>query len=251
MVIYFYYFSNTIKGAHTHKSRKLGVTLEARDAIVKLLETDPRMKPGCILHCLEQTNVKIPLLADLNNFLANLRKKQAKRSAKLGEMADWCLDHCDVPDHLDEPFVLDYNIFFPDDSQEDRVFRFFLTTKKLLTFSAKAQRTDATHSVNWNGFPLIIPGTLDLNRKFFPLGLVLCSEEAQFDPKFLFNCLALGRNQCGEEALEKSSLMADAAIAINNGFTEFNESVIVCLIRAMCWFYVKNVNIKMVTGLNR
>ena len=31
--------------------------------------------------------------------------------------------------------------------------------------------------------------------------------------------------------------MADAAPAITNGF---NESVIECLIRAMCWFHVKN-----------
>ena len=56
--------------------------------------------------------------------------------------------------------------------------------------------TDATYSVNWNGFPLLIVGTSDLNRKFHPLGL-----------------------------------------AITNGF---NESVIECLIRAMCWFHVKN-----------
>ena len=55
--------------------------------------------------------------------------------------------------------------------------------------------------------------------------------------KFLFSCLALGRTQVGEEPLGKLNLMADAAAAITNGI---NESLIECLIRAMCWFHVKN-----------
>ena len=48
------------------------------------------------LQNLEKTNVKIPLLADLNNFLATLRKKQFGRNMNLGELAAWCLDHCEV-----------------------------------------------------------------------------------------------------------------------------------------------------------
>ena len=66
----------SIKGAHTHIQRQIGVTTEAREEIIKLLETNPKMKPGCILRNLEKTNVKIPSLADLNNFLASFRKKQ-------------------------------------------------------------------------------------------------------------------------------------------------------------------------------
>ncbi len=120
------------------------------------------------------------------------------------------------------------------------IFRFFVTTKRLLQFASKAQsllHTDATYSVNWNGFPLLIIGTSDLNRTFHPLGCALCSKEAHFDYKFLFSCLALGRTQVGEEPLGKLNLMADAAAAITNGI---NESLIECLIRAMCWFHVKN-----------
>ena len=63
------------------------------------------------------------------------------------------------------PFVVDYNIFFPDDNPEDRrgdyeidddgvadVSRFFVTTRQLLIFSSNAKlilQTDATYSVNW------------------------------------------------------------------------------------------------------
>ena len=141
----------------------------------------------------------------------------------LGDLAKWCLDNCVVPDDLDEPFIVDYNIFFPDDDPEDRrgdyevdkktdkadVFRFFATTKRLLIFSSNANlllHTDATYSVNWNVFPLLINGTSDLNRTFHPLGLALSSKEAHFDYKFLFNSLVLGRTQVGEGPLDKLCL---------------------------------------------
>ncbi len=105
------------------------------------------------------------------------------------------------------------------------IFRFFLSTKKLL-FASKAQvllHTDATYSVNWDGFTLLTVGSSDWNRTFPTLGLALCSKEAHFDYKILFNCLALGRTKVGEEPFGKLNLMADAAPTITNGF---NESVL-------------------------
>ena len=56
--------------------------------------------------------MKTPFLADLNNYLATLRKKQFERNMNPVELAAWCLDHCDVPEDLDDPFVVDYNFFF-------------------------------------------------------------------------------------------------------------------------------------------
>ena len=50
---------------------------------MKLLETNPKMKPGYILQNLEKTKVEIPLLADLNNFLATFRKKQISSQMNL------------------------------------------------------------------------------------------------------------------------------------------------------------------------
>ena len=83
------------KGAHDHSSRILGVCLETRAAIEKLLEIDPNMKPGKIIKNLEKdSNIKIPLKADLNNFLHTVRVKKYGSNMNLGELASWCLDHC-------------------------------------------------------------------------------------------------------------------------------------------------------------
>ena len=38
----------------------------------------------------------------------------------IGQLAAWCLDNETLPDELDQPFVIDYNIFLPDDAPEDR-----------------------------------------------------------------------------------------------------------------------------------
>ena len=67
------------KGAHDHSSRILGVCLETRAAIEKLLEIDPNMKPGKIIKNLEKySKIKIPLKADLNNFLHTVRVKKIR-----------------------------------------------------------------------------------------------------------------------------------------------------------------------------
>ena len=126
--------------------------METRAAIEKLLEIDPNMKPGKIIQNLEKdSNIKIPLKADLNNFLHTVRVKKYGSNMNLGELAAWCLDHCHVPEDIDEPFVVDYNIFFPDDEPEDRrgdfevdedgvadMFRFFVTSRRLLLFKKKS-----------------------------------------------------------------------------------------------------------------
>ena len=214
------------------------------------------MKPDKILENLtKEPGLTIPLKANLNNFLWTTRTQLfGKSNMNLGELASWCLEHYEVPENPDEGFVVDYNIFFPDDEPNDRrgdfeidpktkkpdVFRFFVTSKRLLKYAANAQvllHTDGTYSLIWQGFPVIILGTSDCDRTFHPLGISVCSKEAHFDYKFVFNSLIFGRERINEEPLGPLALMADAAGAITNGFL---ESSLIHLIRAMCWFHCKN-----------
>ena len=107
----------------------------------------------------------------------------------------------------DEPFVVDYNIFFEDyeletrrgdvdkngklllDKQKKQVdqFRYFLTTRRLIQFSMNADtviHTDGTYKLVWEGFPVLIVGTSDADRHFHPFGKALTSREAHFDFNF-------------------------------------------------------------------
>ena len=196
------------------------------------------------------TEEQVPLKKDLYNFLQTLRNKvNGQPHMHLGELASWCLDHNLLPEEslMDQPFVVDYNVFFPDDEERrgdfehGDIFRFFITTRRLIQFSLKGKvilHTDATYKINWNGYPLLVVGTSDLNRAFHPLGLALCSRETHLDYKFLFNSLLLGQQQMNiTPSGDPISLMADAAGAITNGFA---ESGFALNKRGMCWFHAKS-----------
>ena len=106
--------------------------------------------------------------------ISSVKNLHGKACLNLGDLAAWCLDR-PVPDLLDEPFVVDYRIFFgdeeevADDQEPGDIFRFFISTRRILNFSLNAKvilHTDATYKVNWNSYPLLVVGTSDLNRRF-------------------------------------------------------------------------------------
>ena len=135
----------------------------------------------------------VPLVKDLNNFLVGLKKKVGGKSTMhLGELAEWCLNNCKVPEDTeelqDETFVVCYSVFLGDedevpvDHEEGDQFRFFYTTLRLIKESSHCKivlQTDGTYKIVWQGNPLLLIGTSDFDRVFHPLGLSLNSREAQ------------------------------------------------------------------------
>ena len=87
----------------------------------------------------------IPLIRDLNNYLASLRKSVGgNTNLNLGELAQWCLDHVTIPEDPNQAFVVCYKAFFPDDTlpgdhEPNDQLRFFLTSKRLIEFSSHAK----------------------------------------------------------------------------------------------------------------
>ncbi len=50
-----------------------------------------------------------------------------------------------------------------------KLFRINISTKRLLgTIKSKLLCTDATFKLNYEGYPLIIAGTVDMQRQFHP-----------------------------------------------------------------------------------
>ena len=128
-----------------------------------------------------------------------------------------------------------------DYENEDDIFRFFVSTRRLINFSSNLKttiQTDATYKLVWQGFPILLVGGSDSDRVFHPLGIAVCSREAHFDYKFLFDALQLGRSRLELPPLSLGlSLMADAADSITNGFKE--SFVGSTGVRGVCWFHVK------------
>jgi len=96
----------------------------------------------------------------------------------------------------------------------------------------------------WNGFPVLLVGTSDKNRKFFPIGLAVTSSETTADFAFIFESLKKSyTEEYPGEQYEPSVVVADCADAISSAVElEFTENVK----RVHCWAHViRNVDKKL------
>jgi hypothetical protein len=95
---------------------------------------------------------------------------------------------------------------------------------------------DATYKLIWQGFPVLVIGTTDLNKAFHPFGLAICSNEKTKDFQFIFNSLQTAMQKINRPLLKPTALISDAADAIKNGFTNvFGSSYN----QIMCWAHMK------------
>ena len=163
----------------------------------------------------------------------------------LGELEEWCLKNEKIPDNDDEAFVCSHDIQYEDEIDDDEdveangsKFRFFVTTKKLLLIANKSSKmhADATYKLNWQGFPVLIVGTTDLDRKFHPISLSVCTEEKQKDFEFIFKTIRDVLFKLDDSnAYNPNVLIADGSDAIRNAFTRIfapNKMV-------MCWAHMR------------
>jgi hypothetical protein len=109
----------------------------------------------------------------------------------------WCTDHegLPLPSEPDEVFVVRFQIFYADEvytveddyeaatsTNKGDQFRWFLSTRRLLEFSSNFNivlQTDGTYKLCWIGNSVLILGSSDFDRVFHPIGLSVCSREAQ------------------------------------------------------------------------
>lgn len=126
---------------------------------------------------------------------------------------------------------------------EPASFGIFVTSKRLLknAVAAKWFCADATYKVNWNGFPALVVGTTDRDRKFHLIGISVCSGETEKDFEFTFQSVKNSALAAHLINIQPQSLVCDAAPAhaIQNGFkTVFGAEMIIL----MCWAHMrKNV----------
>ena len=113
-----------------------------------------------------------------------------------------------------------------------------MTTRRLLLIANKSSKihADATYKLNWQGFPVLIVDTTDLDRKFHPIGLSVCTEEKQKDFEFIFKAIRDGVFKLDDSnTYNPNVLIADGSDAIRNAFTRiFASNKMV-----MCWPHMR------------
>ena len=153
------------------------------------------------------------------------------------------------PDDDDKAFVADFSIDYGDEDElenecDDKKFRIFFTTKRLMKTALKSNKihADATYKLTWEGVPVLISGTTDLDRHFHPFGISVCSNERTEDFKFIFKALANSLEKLNlSENLQINTLISDASYAIRNGFTNvFGDDTMLI----MCWAHVRRNVVK-------
>jgi hypothetical protein len=77
----------------------------------------------------------------------------------LGKLVSYCEENAKIPENEDEAFVLRHKI----DDEKDIKFNFLVTTKRLLSNASdsKVLLCDATYKLVWQGFPVLVVGTVE------------------------------------------------------------------------------------------
>lgn len=176
----------------------------------------------------------------ISNLLFRYKtQKFGSRNMTLNELKEWCLKYSSIPENPDEVFV--GNTYFLPGPESVLQLRIFLTTKRLLESALKSDHMnlDATYKLLWQGFPVILAGTTDQGRHFHPFGLTICKTEQQDD--YGFTCVTIKNliREIFNVEYSPSTLVADAAPSITNGFNQ----AFFCRNRVICWAHViRNVD---------
>lgn len=228
-------------GIHDHSEQvaKRGVPPETKKMIQQLFK-DGVQKPRAILVALRNRGCNtLPKYTQLTNYLSTMKTTMfGRHMISLGELETWAEKRQLLPEDDDEVFVCG----FESNSLESefRYFRIAVSTKRLLKLGSRSQsiHTDATYKLIWQGFPVLIVGYSDANRKFHPLVLGVTVNETKFDFSFMFSSVIHGVSLATDNEIQfnPTRVIADAAPAIRNGYTlafgHEPEKVI------MCWAHV-------------
>ena len=245
------------KSDHTHHLIQQNSTRIPNDVKMIIKEFyDLKLKPKAIIEALYERGITAPSIRQLNNFLRTLKTERfGSTQISLGEIEDWCIESSkSIPDSDNTGFVVSYEIIYDDDNNNTmddddngNKFRFFVSTKRLLRIASMSKKihADATYKLIWQGFPVLVIGTTDLDRHFHGLGIAVCSNEKTQDFTFVFQALQDGVKKLNLPEINPDTLIADGSDAIRNGFEAvFGEKYTV-----MCWAHMRRKVVKKIEAM--
>ena len=164
-------------GSHSDviKIKSVGLDDKTKEVILELY-LDGVKKPNAILRAFRRRELAEPILSKLKNYLKTLsRKYEGQAKLSLGELEAKCIDSSEVPIDHDEAYVVQTSIDY-----DNATFTVIFSTKRLLENAARCRVLciDATYKVTYEGFPLILAGTVDCNGHYHPITVSIVHNES-------------------------------------------------------------------------
>lgn len=163
-------------------------------------------------------NDEIPSRSQLAHIITRESKANDERFISLGDLLKWVKSKDTFPVDIDECFVVNYA--HGRKPKGELWFHFAVSTPRLLRYCIGLEKLciDATYKLNWNGYPLIIMGTTDMQKRFHPLFFVCTSHEETKDYEFAFKSLKNVVENELNTPFNPKYIIADAAPAIKKAF---------------------------------
>lgn len=174
---------------HTHSQIANKMYPELRERIIKLNNTNMDFTAQKIRDIFVDEELPfIPKLQQIQSIISyHCGSKTSNNIITNGDVVAWAKEHKSYENiDIDCPFVIDFKASEYDDT--DKHFQYVISTKRLLQNASSYTNicVDATYEVNFFGYPLMVIGSVDANRKFHLIGASLCVSENTTDYTFLF-----------------------------------------------------------------
>lgn len=194
--------------------------------IMMLIRNRPELRPMP-----EEKQVK-------NIIQYHQKKTNLKSDISIGDMKRFVELHKAIPEDIDETFVVATEFSPPETANEEKYFRIFYSTKRLLSHAimCDALHCDGTYKQIVQGFPILVIGVTDLNKKFHLCGICVAFGETTQDYQFLFNALKSGVIAVTGKELEPKAVIADADRAISAAIPLSYEDNMP--VRVNCFFHL-------------
>lgn len=221
------------------------VSKEMKDMIIKCAKN--RMTPKYIIIHIDTLrkdhqlflNEETPNISSIYYILKANKLVEKPKMLYLGELVEWCESNVAVPDDIDKPFVIGFE---HSDEAENLRFNLVVSTQRLLQNCADKNIlcVDATYNLTWHGYPFMVLGTIDKNKKLHPLCFALCTNETTSDYKFIFESLKSSVEKITGREWQPEILLSDASKAIRNAFMSVFSSAKLMI---MCYVHIlRNVD---------
>lgn len=176
---------------------------------------------------------KIPTIQQIYYAVRKHKQQQAQAIISIGELVEWCEKNSAIPNDEDQAFVLHFET---NKEGENMYFRFAVSTLRMVSNCNGLDQVcvDATYKLVWQGFPFLVVGHVDREKKFHPLCFACTSHEKKEDFEFVFEALKASVKTIGG-VFEPKILIADAALSIRNAFS---TSFPAFLVMIMCYAHV-------------
>lgn len=196
------------------------VSDEVRDLVIQKTKNGDTL--SAILYSLaEMDEIIQPTKNQVINIMDTFKKKKhGDPNITLTELEKFAHDFKNVPENDDTTFVVNFER--SEAEADEKWFRIFYSTKRLLRITAQSKRVhaDGTYKMTIQGFPVLVVGVSDLAKHFHLSGLAICYGETANDYKVLFQSLEIGIGLICHQKFGPEYLIGDFSQAITIGFED-------------------------------